>query len=101
MKWSMKERDEGSLEENSASRNGNEDSMRGRWIQEVKQHKQSDVGLGKAEGSDVTHRLQTWMRGSRFSDIKNIEGAARCRQVGPCTVGEWVVNVASLDTFTL
>ena len=55
MKWSMKQRDEGSLEENSASRNGNEDSMRGRWIQEVKQHKQSDVGLGKAEGSDVTH----------------------------------------------
>ena len=63
--------------------------MGGRWIQEVKEHRLSGVGLGGAEGSDVTHRLQTWMRGSRFSETKNREGAARCRQAGLCTVGEW------------
>ena len=63
--------------------------MGGRWIQEVKQHWMSDVGLGRAGGSDVTCRLQTWISGSQLSEIKNIEGVAHCRQVGLYRVGEW------------
>ena len=59
------------------------------WIQEVKQHRLRDEGLGISEGSDMTHRFQTWKWGSRFSETGKIEGVAGCGQVGCVCLGGW------------